>query len=185
MNSYVVGACAIVLCLGCAKADDSAKAADSSGTPPVAVAPDTSTKPPVAAVPDSASAGVAIPKPPSSAAKGPRPSGPSTLTVAVYTDEQADRGKDVYAATCRSCHSPTSHTGQVFADWWQNKPLSDLYNFIAAQMPKNDPGILAPEEVADVVAFLLKMNQMPTGQTELYPDPDSLKKFWIDTKPAK
>ena len=49
-------------------------------------------------------------------------------------------------------------------------------------MPKNDPGRLAPEDVADVVAYLLKMNAMPVGKTELYPDADSLKKFRIDVK---
>ena len=35
-------------------------------------------------------------------------------------------------------------------------------------MPKNDPGSLAPEDVADVVAYLLKMNAMPVGKDELY-----------------
>jgi hypothetical protein len=51
-------------------------------------------------------------------------------------------------------------------------------------MPKNDPGSLAPEDVADVMAYLLKMNQMPVGSAELPPDADSLKKFRIETKPA-
>jgi len=118
---------------------------------------------------------------PSDAKSRTTPKGPSTR-VGVYTAEQAERGEAVYGTSCRSCHSPTSHTGQVFADWWQAKPVSDLYNFIAINMPKNDPGTLAPEDVADVVAFLLKMNEMPTGKTELYPDADSLKRFWIDTR---
>ena len=51
------------------------------------------------------------------------------------------------------------------------------------KMPKNDPGTLAPEDVADVVAYLLKMNTMPVGKEELYPDADSLKKFRIEVKP--
>jgi hypothetical protein len=49
-------------------------------------------------------------------------------------------------------------------------------------MPKNDPGTLAAEDAADVVAYLLKMNAMPVGKDELYPDADSLKKFRIETK---
>jgi len=186
MNSYAVRTVVLAsLLTACAKSDQPAVAAKDSATPAapapvVAPAPDTATK----AKLDSATSGVVVPKAPNSAAKGPPPSGPSTL-VGVYTNEQANRGKQVYAASCRSCHSPTSHTGQVFADWWQNKRLSELYNFIATQMPKNDPGTLAPEDVADVVAYLLKMNEMPTGSAELYPDTDSLKKFWIDTKHAK
>ena len=112
------------------------------------------------------------------------PTGPSTLS-GVYTDEQASRGKDVYAGSCRSCHTPASHTGVTFNKWWRGKQLSDLFGFIRTTMPKNDPGSLAPEDVADVTAYLLKMNAMPTGPAELPPDVDSLKKFRIETKPSR
>jgi mono/diheme cytochrome c family protein len=155
-----------LLCTGCAKSEQAAVASTADTTKPAAAAPAVvDTAKPVTV--DSASSAqgadaAAAAKPVNSAAKGPPPSGPST-SVGVYTNEQANRGKQVYAASCRSCHSPTSHTGQVFADWWQNKRLSELYNFIATQMPKNDPGTLAPEDVVDVVAYLLKMNEMPTG----------------------
>jgi mono/diheme cytochrome c family protein len=110
------------------------------------------------------------------------PSGPTTL-AGVYTDEQAARGKDVYAGSCRSCHTPASHTGATFNKWWRGKHLSDLFNFVQTQMPKNDPGSLASEDVADVVAYLLKMNAMPVGPNELPADVDSLKKFRIEAKP--
>jgi mono/diheme cytochrome c family protein len=107
--------------------------------------------------------------------------GPSTLN-GVYTAEQAGRGKDVYAGSCRSCHTPASHTGAMFKKWWVGKRLSDLYTFVATYMPKNDPGSLAPEDAADVVAYLLKMNLMPVGPAELPPDADSLKKVRIEIK---
>ena len=113
----------------------------------------------------------------------PAPTGPSTLS-GIYTDEQSARGRDVYLGSCRSCHTPESHTGQTFAKWWRGKRLSDLFAFISTRMPKNDPGSLAPEDVADVMAYLLKMNQMPVGSDELTADPDSLKKFRIETKQA-
>lgn len=125
-------------------------------------------------------------KRPAAAAKpaaptAPQPTGPSTLS-GVYTAEQAGRGKDVYMGTCRACHTPASHTGAMFNKWWHGKKLSDLYSFVSTQMPKNDPGSLAAEDAADVVAYLLKMNAMPVGKDELYPDADSLKKFRIETK---
>lgn len=187
MKRYSLWSSAVALLIvGCAKAEQSAgKTSDSARAAAIDTTKAVSHSPDVAVL-DSVkpSGGVTVPIPPNPAAKGPRPSGPST-NVGVYTNEQANRGKNVYAGSCRSCHSATSHTGEVFAGWWQNKRLSELYNFIATQMPKNDPGTLAPEDVADVVAYLLKMNEMPTGSAELYPDADSLKKFWIDAKHAK
>lgn len=188
MNAYAVRVALVaVVVVGCAKSEQPAvgKSHSSAVAPAVAAAVDTvKVVTPDSAAPMNADSVAAAARPVNSAAKGPRPSGPST-EVGVYTNEQANRGKQVYAASCRSCHSPTSHTGQVFADWWQNKRLSELYNYIATQMPKNDPGTLYPEDVADVVAYLLKMNEMPTGSAELYPDVDSLKKFWIDARRGK
>ena len=108
--------------------------------------------------------------------------GPSTLD-GLYTDEQASRGKDLYFNSCRSCHTPASHTGATFNQWWRGKHLSDLFAFVSTRMPKNDPGSLAPEDVADVMAYLLKMNAMPVGPNELPPDVDSLKKYRIEAKP--
>jgi len=107
--------------------------------------------------------------------------GPSTLS-GVYTDEQASRGKDIYAGNCKMCHLPSTHTGETFAKWWRGKQLSDLFTFISTRMPKNSPGLLADEDVADVTAYLLKMNAMPVGPGELPPDVDSLKKFRIELK---
>src|SRR6202012_3553174 len=94
---------------------------------------------------------------------------PSTLD-GLYTEAQARRGKDVYFGSCRSCHSAESHTGATFAQWWKGKQLSDLYVFVATKMPKNDPGSLAPEDAADVVSYILKLNKMPVGKGELPPD---------------
>lgn len=113
------------------------------------------------------------------AAKLPTPL--STLS-GVYTNEQAGRGKEVYAVSCKSCHSASTHTGATFAKWWKGKQLSELFNYIATRMPKNDPGTLAIEDVADVTAYLLKMNALPVGPGELPPDTDSLKKFRIELK---
>ena len=107
----------------------------------------------------------------------------STLT-GVYTGEQAARGRNFYLGTCKSCHAPESHTGPTFAKYWKGKKLSDLFTFISTQMPKNDPGSLDPGDIADVMAYILKINAQPTGKDELYPDADSLKKFRIDVKQA-
>src|SRR5690242_18774967 len=89
----------------------------------------------------------------------------STLS-GVYSAEQARRGSDLYAGRCRSCHAAASHTGVTFEKLWAGRSLSDLFGFISTQMPKNEPGSLAPEEYVDVLAYLLKLNDMPMGSTE-------------------
>lgn len=107
---------------------------------------------------------------------------PSTLD-GVYTAEQAKRGKDVYFGSCRSCHMGiAAQTSETFAQWWKGKQLSDLYTFVLTRMPKNDPGNMDPGDVADVVAYLLQLNQMPVGPNEIYPDADSLKQYRIELK---
>jgi S-disulfanyl-L-cysteine oxidoreductase SoxD len=114
-----------------------------------------------------------------SAAQQPRDSA-RTTRAGVYTAAQADRGADVYAGMCRSCHSAASHTGVTFAKWWKGRTLADLFGYVSERMPKNDPGSLAPEQYADVVAYLLRLNAMPPGRAELAPDSAALAAIRID-----
>jgi mono/diheme cytochrome c family protein len=114
-------------------------------------------------------------------AQSPGPAAPRSTSSGVYTAEQAARGRDTYAMQCKSCHTPASHTGTVFATWWDQKRLSDLYQFVATRMPKNEPGSLQPDEYADVVAYLLKLNEMPSGSEALPTDSVALKKIRIET----
>ncbi|AHG88642.1 hypothetical protein J421_1105 [Gemmatirosa kalamazoonensis] len=103
-----------------------------------------------------------------------------TTRSAVYTEVQAKRGADVYVMSCKSCHTPASHTGVTFATWWKGKTVGDLLGFVSTKMPKNDPGGLDPQQYADVVAYLLKMNKLPAGESELPPDADAVKDVRIE-----
>jgi mono/diheme cytochrome c family protein len=112
-----------------------------------------------------------------------RHAGATTTTLSgIYTAEQASRGQDVYSGSCRGCHTPASHTGATFATYWLHKSVADLFTYVGTNMPKNDPGSLDPHDVADVVAYLLKMNQMPAGPTDLVPDTTALRQIRIDAK---
>lgn len=93
---------------------------------------------------------------------------PASTRAGVFTDAQSERGRMIYAATCKSCHQPS--TGAVFERNWKGKSLADLVGFMSAQMPKNDPGSLEPQEYADVAAYLLKVNAMPAGKREIGTD---------------
>ena len=91
-------------------------------------------------------------------------------------------GEDVYAGMCTGCHTTASHTGDVFSNAWAGRPLSELYVFIKGAMPKNEPGSLAPEEYAAIVAYLLKLNGMPAGKEKLPADSAALDRIRIDPK---
>ena len=87
--------------------------------------------------------------------------------------------------TCRSCHTAAFFTGVNFETHWKGKHLSDLYTYVLTKMPGNDPGSLAPDAAADVLAYVLQLNRMPPGTNELWPEADSLKKFRIDVSANK
>jgi quinoprotein glucose dehydrogenase len=108
--------------------------------------------------------------------------GPRSTLTGVYTREQANRGRDVYAGMCQSCHTPASHTGVTFANSWVGRPLSDLFSFVSEKMPKNEPGSLTPEEYSQVVAHLLRLNGMPAGFEELPVDTAVLKQIRIEVR---
>jgi mono/diheme cytochrome c family protein len=113
-------------------------------------------------------------------AQGAGPHAQRTTSSGVYTAEQANRGRDVYAMQCRSCHTPASHTGAIFAAWWDRKTLADLYQFIVTRMPKNEPGSLMADEYVDVTAYLLKLNELPTGTDPLSADTVAMKRVRIE-----
>jgi mono/diheme cytochrome c family protein len=103
-----------------------------------------------------------------------------TTKSGVYNQPQALRGEDVYVAYCKQCHTPQSHTGPVFIATWHGRKLSELFSFIKERMPKNEPASLSDEEYVDVMAYLLKLNQMPAGRTEVAPDAAKLSAIRID-----
>jgi mono/diheme cytochrome c family protein len=116
----------------------------------------------------------------SASAVAQTPAATSTRT-GVYSAEQSSRGVDVYAGYCKNCHTPESHTGTAFSTKWNGRPLSELYEYIRDQMPKNAPGSLSDEEYADVLAYLLKMNRMPAGAQDLSTNAAQLKSIRIET----
>jgi hypothetical protein len=50
-------------------------------------------------------------------------------------------------------------------------------------MPTDHPGTLSTQQVADLIAFLLKVNRFPAGNSELPANADRLKTILIDNAP--
>ena len=109
----------------------------------------------------------------------------------VYTEEQAKRGQDTYLDECSSCHavnllgdeSAKALLGDEFMAGWNGKTVGDLFERTRATMPKDGPGRLAPQQYADVIAFLLKSNNLPSGSAPLDREADLLKQIRWEIKP--
>jgi mono/diheme cytochrome c family protein len=106
---------------------------------------------------------------------------PQTSTAAgVYSAPQATRGEETYMAICVACHPRGTYSTAAFKTAWTGRPLSELFDLVKEKMPKNDPASLTPAEYAQVIAYLLKINDVPAGEHELPPDSDALKKIRIE-----
>jgi cytochrome c5 len=103
-----------------------------------------------------------------------------STSTGVYTAAQATRGEDTYMAICVACHPAGTYTTPAFKNAWNGRPLSDLFMLVSETMPKQEPASLTPKEYAQAVAYLLKINDVPTGKTELPTEIDALKKIKIE-----
>lgn len=99
----------------------------------------------------------------------------------VYTAAQAVQGKDVFAAYCRSCHTPTVHSGAPFRARWYGHTLGELFGYLRREMPKNDPGSMSDEDYALALAYLLRINEMPPGSQPLAADSVALHRIRLDS----
>jgi mono/diheme cytochrome c family protein len=104
---------------------------------------------------------------------------PSTMS-GVYTAPQAARGEETYMGVCVSCHPAGTYKTAAFRANWKGRPLSDLFDQVREKMPKNDPASLSQQEYIQIVAYLLKINDVPAGEAELPPDNDTLRKIRIE-----
>jgi len=100
----------------------------------------------------------------------------------VYTPTQAQRGEDMYYGTCVNCHPPGTYAGAGFKKNWNNRPLSDLYDWVLNKMPKSAPGTLSPAESTQVIAYILRENKMPPGKAALPADASVLGGIRIQLK---
>jgi S-disulfanyl-L-cysteine oxidoreductase SoxD len=110
-----------------------------------------------------------------------------TVWDSVYSQSQASRGETAYAKTCARCHGASlsggdespALTGGNFLGNWNGLPLSDLQTRIQKTMPSDSVGIYDRQLVTDVMAFMLKANGFPAGQTDLPKEIEPLKEIMI------
>ena len=116
-----------------------------------------------------------------------------TTWSGIYTAAQADRGQAAYGQNCAACHGATlGGTGEAppiagseFAANWNGLSVGELYDRIRTTMPFDRPGQLSRDTYADVLAYVLKYNGFPAGQTELDKRSEVLAAMkFVATKPA-
>jgi len=105
-----------------------------------------------------------------------------TVWDAIYSPAQADRGQALYTKACASCHKANlvsrgqtpSLSGAGFLEKWDGQTLGDLFEKMQTSMPADHPGSLSREENAQILAFILRFNEFPSGEAELRSDAEWL-----------
>jgi cytochrome c len=92
----------------------------------------------------------------------------------VYSDAQATRGQTLYMQSCARCHgADLSGTYEIppltgrFMPYWSGSSLDVLFDYVSTAMPLDHPGALGAGANADILAFILKSNAIPSGSKEL------------------
>ena len=115
---------------------------------------------------------------------------PSSIWGGIYTEAQSNRGKDVYAQACASCHGGELSGGEMapplagpdFMSGWDGLTVGDLYERSHASMPQNAPGSMTGDQTADVMAFMFAANKFPAGTTDMPKVAAVLKQIKIEAK---
>src|SRR5215470_6374124 len=103
----------------------------------------------------------------------------------IYTAEQAKRGQERYNAQCASCHGQMLEGGESapplaggeFLSNWNALTVGDLFDRTRSTMPQNKPGSLSREANAEVLAYILSVNQFPAGKEALAQSSEVLKEI--------
>lgn len=99
---------------------------------------------------------------------------PPSIWSGVYTEIQASEGEKLYVDTCATCHGDDlggierapALAGGTFRETWRGSTLRKLFERIE-DMPPDEPKVLGPEQIARVMAFLLRTSEFPAGSSTL------------------
>ena len=83
---------------------------------------------------------------------------------------------------CAQCHGADLGGGEMapglaggeFTSNWNDLSVGDLYERIRVSMPQSAPGSLTRQQNSDILAYVLRKMNMPTGTTEVSTSTDEL-----------
>ena len=127
---------------------------------------------------------------------GPAAGQTRTVWDGVYTETQAERGRERYRTLCGYCHrddlsgggseaGAPALRGPFFVNQWRDRRLGDLFVTIGTTMPQQNPDSLRAQVVIDIVSYLLQQNGMPAGETELPPRLAPLRDIALGPRPTR
>ena len=103
----------------------------------------------------------------------------------VFTERQARRGERWFAQICEQCHRTRDFTSAQFHERWAGSSVGDLLQFMQNTMPPENPGALSTERYADVLAYILAVNDYPAGDDEVPADASTVMDLRIEAPPAE
>lgn len=107
-----------------------------------------------------------------------------TTADGIFTVAQADRGEQLFRDVCSECHDTVDWTEPGFRGRWEDQSVFQLWYYINDRMPYDDPWSLSRQQVTDVLTYILELNELPPGDTELATDDDSIDDYWIAWTPS-
>ena len=107
-----------------------------------------------------------------------------TVRDRVFSATQAARGEQLFESICMNCHEIAEFTAAgAYLDDVEGKPLWETFEYVWAEMPEDEPASLNPEDYAAVLAYIFSIYGLPSGETDLPTDRESLETITI-TRPA-
>jgi Cytochrome C oxidase, cbb3-type, subunit III len=110
----------------------------------------------------------------------------------VYTDIQANRGEREYGRTCEHCHGAGLEgdaareipplVSDSFMRSWGGKNLRQLFELLSRSMPADNRGSLSARTYTDLIAYLLRVNDVPAGAAALPDAPAGLEVISIEQR---
>ena len=101
----------------------------------------------------------------------------------VYTAEQAERGEALYKEHCARCHGGALQgngegalplVGATFLSTWNGVTMGAMMERVRLSMPQDRPSTMTRQQIADLLAFVLRSNKFPAGDAELAKQTDIL-----------
>lgn len=115
-----------------------------------------------------------------------------TALAGIYTEAQVEAIQSLYTRSCATCHGASLNgtaiapplAGFAFTQYWDERSIGELFQYIHENMPADRPGTLTPAQTAGIIALILKSNGYPAGETELPTDEAALGAIIFGPPPA-